>query len=332
MWIFHSETYAFIAVNDAAVAKYGYSREEFLHLTIWDIRPAEDNELLKETLKLRSPKTRDAGIWRHIKKSGEIFPVAIVSHDVLFDQQPCKMVMVTDMTGTIRNEEKLRDAYEKEKALYDELSTNYNRLEKVEHEGRQMAQVMDKINNLVLITGADDQITWCNQAFSQFTGFAPEEAIGKTPGELLSGQETDAEIVIRLRQAIRDRQFFEEEIISYKKNGEAYWTQLSISPIFDETGAFRFFVSVESVITERKEKEQKIGAQHAILQEIAWTNSHELRRPVSNLLGLISILKDATSEKEQQECLELLANCASELDQIVRETNQKAERLELKAS
>jgi len=330
MWVFHTETFAFIAVNDAAIDKYGYSQEEFLARTIWDIRPVEDHKLLKENLKLSSQEARDAGIWRHIKKSGEVFPVTVVSHDVFFNRLSCKMVMATDMTAIVQHEEKLKEAYRKEKALNNELAENYERIEKAEREGRLMAQVMDKINNLVLITGADDRITWSNKAFSRFTGFAAEEAVGKNPGELLSGHGTDAQTVIQLRQAIQDRNFFEEEMISYKKNGDAYWTQLSISPIFDETGAFSFFVSVESVITERKEREQKILAQHAILQEIAWTNSHELRRPVGNLLGLIGILQDTNSDQERQECLEMLARCSQELDQIIRDTNQKTQRMELK--
>jgi len=105
MWVFHKNTHVFIAVNDAAVAKYGFSRNEFSGMTIWDIRPSEEHERLAESLKVAHQGAQEMGAWRHIKKSGELFWVSIVTHDIFFDQQPCTMVMATDMTAIILNEE-----------------------------------------------------------------------------------------------------------------------------------------------------------------------------------------------------------------------------------
>jgi PAS domain S-box-containing protein len=323
MWVFHIETRAFVAVNDAAIAKYGYSRDEFLSMSIWDIRPAEDRDLLKEALKGNSERTRDVGRWRHIKRSGEIFPVSIVSHNVNFNQQPCKMVMVTDMTDVVQ----LQGAVRQEQELRDALAENYEKIKKAEQEGRIMAQIMDKINNLVVIVGADHLIFWVNQAFSQFTGYTLEDVIGKSPDDILFGPETDPQTIGRLREAAMEQLAFSDEMINYKKNGEPYWSQINISPIFDETGKLQFFVSVENVITERKDREQKIMAQHTALQEIAWSNSHELRRPVCSIQGLVTVLQAAKNEAERDECLTMLQRSSEELDQLLQNTNQRINEL-----
>jgi PAS domain S-box-containing protein len=199
MWLFNRNTYAFIAVNDAAIARYRYSKNEFLNMFIWDIRPPEDIMLLMETLKVPHQDTHEMGLWRHIKKSGEVFWVSIAMHDITFNQQPCSMVMATDMTDIVNNEEKLRLAYKHEKDLNIQLAGNY----------------------------------------------------------------------------------------------------------------------------------QVILAQHNILQEIAWSNSHELRKPVCSVLGLTGLLKDAATEEETRECLTLLEACTEELDQIIQKTIVKISQLEL---
>jgi PAS domain S-box-containing protein len=329
MWIYHKETLVFVAINEAALIKYGYSRDEFLKMTIRDIRPPEDYSLLEEMVKNDSEGIKEAGLWRHIRKSGDIFPVSVVSHNVWFDRHPCKMVMATDITLAVRNEQMLRDAYLNEKGLREELAANYELVRQSQEENRVMAHVIDKINNLVLIIKDDGSISWCNRAFTEFTGFPLNEVLGKNPGEVLFGPKTDPGTIQRLRQSITQKVFFSEELINYRKTGEPYWTQLTISPIYDEKNNFRFFMSVETVITEKKEKERKIRAQHAALQRIAWSNSHELRRPVCTIIGLISVLKDADNEQDRNHCLTALETCTRELDELVKQINQKINRMAL---
>ncbi|HEY8931655.1 MAG TPA: PAS domain-containing protein [Mucilaginibacter sp.] len=329
MWIYDKGTLAFIAINDAAVVKYGYSRDEFLKMTIRDIRPAEDNAPLDATLKNDSHSIKEVGLWRHIRKSGEIFTVSIVSHPVWFDRRSCNMVMATDVTAIVHNEKMLREAYLKEKELSEELAVNYELIRQSQEENRVMAHVIDKINNLVLIVKEDGLISWCNRAFTDFTGYPLNEIAGRPPREILPGPQTDPETIARLRESVNQKAFFSDELINYKKNGEPYWTQLTISPIYNEDGNFQFFMSVETVITERKEKEQKILAQHVALQKVAWSNSHELRRPVCTIIGLVAVLKDADNEKDRDHCLTALEKCARELDDLVRQINQKIDRMEL---
>src|SRR5215211_6257014 len=77
MWVYDVETLRFLAVNDAAIRRYGYSRAEFLSMSIMDIRPAEDVQLLADHLARRTAEVDHAGQWRHRKKDGSIITVDI---------------------------------------------------------------------------------------------------------------------------------------------------------------------------------------------------------------------------------------------------------------
>jgi PAS domain S-box-containing protein len=329
MWIYNTKTLAFIAVNNAAVDKYGYTRNEFLQMTLADIRPEQDVPRLIEVIEKNFNDYNEAGNWNHVRKSGEVFPVSITSHGVFFNGEYCKMVMATDITKQVHHEQQLRNAYLKEKELHEKLAANYQVLEKAEHENRLTGQIIDKINNMVLIVKEGGTILRVNQAFLDFTGYSREEVIGRNPAELLTGPATDRETLERLIQTIGRKEVFTGELINYKKNGEPYWTSVNLTPIFDENGVFQFGISVESVITEKKEKEQKILAQHAALQRIAWSNSHELRRPVSSIIGLVSLLRDIGDENEKVHCLDALEKCSKDLDAMIRSINNETEKMQL---
>ena len=104
MWIYDRDTLKFLAVNEAAVVNYGYSREEFLQLTLADIRPAEDVAALHETL-LNEPRgLSEAKTWRHRIKSGHVIFVSIRSNDLDYPDKKATMVSARDVTLLIEGE------------------------------------------------------------------------------------------------------------------------------------------------------------------------------------------------------------------------------------
>jgi PAS domain S-box-containing protein len=82
MWVYDTESLRFLEVNDAAIAKYGYSRDRFLHMTIKDIRPPDEIERLSAHLTHKSDGFGDAGIWTHRDASGRSFPVHLYTHSI----------------------------------------------------------------------------------------------------------------------------------------------------------------------------------------------------------------------------------------------------------
>ncbi len=102
MWVFDLETLRFLDVNDAAVQKYGYSRSEFLALTLEDIGPREDVPRLREALRSLKPNDRMIGIWRHKKKDGTIFDVEVLSTEVTILTRSARLVLLNDVTDRLR--------------------------------------------------------------------------------------------------------------------------------------------------------------------------------------------------------------------------------------
>ena len=106
MWVYDLETLSFLAVNAAVVGRYGYSPEEFLTMTIKDIRPSEDVPALLENVS-NSGEPNDAGAWRHQKKDGTIIDVEITSYPLTFAGRQAELVLANDITERKRAEEAL---------------------------------------------------------------------------------------------------------------------------------------------------------------------------------------------------------------------------------
>ena len=96
MWIYDVETLMILDVNDAAVARYGYSRDEFRRLTVKDIRPQEDIPKFME-LTAKLPHSDRTGPWRHVLRDGTTIQVLITSHSVTFDNHLARIVMAESL-------------------------------------------------------------------------------------------------------------------------------------------------------------------------------------------------------------------------------------------
>jgi PAS domain S-box-containing protein len=119
MWIYDVETLQFLEVNEAAVAQYGYSREEFLAMTIKDIRESEDVERLIASVKRPRAAWAPAGNWRHRLKSGRIIDVDITSHVIAFDGRSAALVVANDVTARTQALEAQRASEERYRNLFD---------------------------------------------------------------------------------------------------------------------------------------------------------------------------------------------------------------------
>lgn len=122
MWVVDSKTLAFLAVNDAAIRHYGYSREEFLSMTADQIRPEED---VAELLKAFQDQSRSYmhRTMRHRKKSGEVIDVDIVSFNLEFDGRPARLGVINDITDRVKAEQRALEIEER----YEALATERNR-------------------------------------------------------------------------------------------------------------------------------------------------------------------------------------------------------------
>ncbi len=119
MWIYDLDTLKFLEVNHAAVVHYGFSREEFLSMTLKDIRPKEDINAMLKDIELTRKEYNTAREWRHLKKNGELIFVGIVSYAIVYGKIPARHVMATDITNRKLAEEALRESEEQLKAIFE---------------------------------------------------------------------------------------------------------------------------------------------------------------------------------------------------------------------
>ena len=114
MWVYDLETWKFIDVNDAAIASYGYSRDEFLARSVLDIRPAEDVPKFMALLGPDAPDYLEASGLRHMRKNGEVILTDVFSHALKFEDRPARVSVAIDVTRRNQAEEQLRQALKME--------------------------------------------------------------------------------------------------------------------------------------------------------------------------------------------------------------------------
>lgn len=142
MWVYDMQTLRFLAVNEAATAHYGWSRDEFLAMTIADIRPPAQVAALEASLAGRQPGTsygfNRSGPWHHRCKDGRDIEVEVASNDIDFDGHPARIVLAVDMTERFRLER------ERERAL------------------RELADVLGRITDGFFALDNEDRFVYAN--------------------------------------------------------------------------------------------------------------------------------------------------------------------------
>lgn len=121
MWMFTSDEWKIVGVNNAALDMYGYSKEEFLQKQLIEMRPAED---VQEFLDYSNDKRLDKKIrthWRHQKKDGTIFHVELQSNEIIYNNQKVKLILVNDITQKMEAEARAEKSYNELKALASHL-------------------------------------------------------------------------------------------------------------------------------------------------------------------------------------------------------------------
>lgn len=142
MWVYDRDTLEFVAVNHAAVRQYGYSVEEFLRMTLKDIRPADDVPALLEDVSQPTLTLHRDGPLRHRKRDGKIITVEITAHSIDFEGRKACLVLASDITERRKLEEQFYQA---------------QRLESV---GRLAGAVAHDFNNLLTVINGYTEITF----------------------------------------------------------------------------------------------------------------------------------------------------------------------------
>jgi two-component system, cell cycle sensor histidine kinase and response regulator CckA len=234
MWVYDTETLRFLAVNDAAVQRYGYARDEFLAMTVADIRPPEDVPALRADILEPAHRLQTRGIWRHRWKDGTLRDVEVAAHSQTFGGRPARLVLALDVTDRLRAEGELRRTVELLKA------------------------VADGTTDAVFVKDRDGKYLLANPAAARFVGRADGDVVGRTDAELF-----DPDSARWVSE--RDRQVMTagaaETIVEELTAAGVTRTYLATkAPYRDENGAVIGVIGITRDVTELKRSQESLRA------------------------------------------------------------------------
>lgn len=167
------------------------------------------------------------------------------------------------------------------------------------------------------------KILFTNQAFTQMSGFETEDIINKSLEAFISVEADDDEFR-KFTASLKEKQECEIETISYKKNSEEYWVRFSMVPVFNTEKEHTHWISIQRDVTEQKkqekEKEQlikELTQNNKDLRQFSYITSHNLRAPLSNLLGLLELTRDIPIENDE---LKMIIDGFSKSTYLLNET------------
>ncbi len=199
MWVFDVETLRFLAVNDAAIVHYGYSRDEFLKMTIKEIRPSEDVPELIEAVARFSASLSRPEFWRHRKKDGSLIDVEITAHWLNFDGRAARLVLINDVTER-RRAEALRE---------------------------RLLAILEATTDLVAISQIEGPALYINAAGRKLLGISPDETVCLTDYRPESAKRLIMEQAIPT--AIRDKIWSGETCLRSRGGDEIAVSQVLIA-------------------------------------------------------------------------------------------------------
>ena len=229
--------------NEAAHQLFGLSDEELRAATRTTLVDPADPRLAV-ALKERNRRGAYRCELNYIRKDGSIRPAEVVS------------TIFAGKDGELRSSTMFRDVsdrYERERILLETITAL-----------RLRDQALGAISQGVLITGADRRITYANDAFTRITGYSLPEIAGLSCS-ILGGPQTSVETIEQLRAALSSTTPFHGEILNYRKDGSTFWNELSITPVFNETGELTQFVGVQRDITKRKAAELSLRESRGLI-------------------------------------------------------------------
>ncbi len=267
MFVYDIQTLGFLAVNDAAIGHYGYSREDFLSMDITRIRPQEEVGRLVAMVANLGMGVQRSGKWTHRKKDGTLINVEISSHGIVFGGREARFVIVQDITERMQAVEALKRSEEKYRDLFENA------------------------NDAIFIVSSDLRYLDANKKGIEILGYSREELASMKVTDLVPPEQiprTEAEF-----EKLRQRGAYEKFIGKVRtKDGRRLDVEISSSAIVED-GEVIGSRDIMRDITERKKMEDELLRAQKLesIGVLAGGIAHDFNNLLTAMLGNISLAK-----------------------------------------
>ncbi len=172
------------------------------------------------------------------------------------------------------------------------LAASLEKERQARDQAAKLARAIEQTEDAVILTDRAGVIEYVNTAFTKITGYKPEEAIGKTPGQLLKSGEQDQAFYQMIWEEVLSGETWHGALTNRKKSGEFYVADESISAIRDDTGAITHFVGVQRDVTERRwlEVQLKQAQKLEAIGKLAGGIAHDFNNLLTPILGHAELL------------------------------------------
>lgn len=297
MWVYDLETLDFLAVNETAVACYGYSKDEFLQMKITMIRPPSEVEHLLNHISSTDRTIQESGPWKHQFKDGTIIEVEIHSHSIEFDNRNARLVMALDISDRVEKERQIQEKNEEiamkneeyqlineslmqanvklQAALLqaqesDQLKTSF--LNNMSHEIRTPLNGIIGFSELL----CDDQVTLAERrqyyAYIEQNGNDLSTIVSNIVqlSQIETGQEKVVLKPFSIVQSLREMLFAFSH--NHQKNGIEY--NFVIQPEIEKTVVLVDEVKVKAILTQLLDNAFKFTSEGKISLIVNYANEH----------------------------------------------------------
>ncbi len=235
MWVYDLGTLKFLEVNNAAIDRYGYSRDEFLGMRMTDIRPAEDVPRLLEDVATNRTGLQHSGQWRHTLRSGKLVDVEITSHTLIFGGRNAELVVVHDVTDRNLIEQALRESEERYRELIQGV----------------------KDYAIFMLSPSGHVVSW-NQGAERIKGYKAGEIIGSHFSRFYPPEDVQSGAPERALQRAASDGRYEEEGWRIRKDGSCFLAHMVLTTVRDPKGELHGFSKITRDVTERKQADEAL--------------------------------------------------------------------------
>ena len=286
-------------VNEQGCSLLGYTRNSFCVTTSRDMAAPESLSAMTQFMKGLCLKKSGRCEMELQEAGGMRIPVEMRGH--LFDMHGARWVLCV-----------ARDLREWKK-IYGELLLQ--------------AKALNAAANAMVITDGLGRVEWSNPAFSTLTGYSQEEIEGCSLQDLLRSGEEEEDLYREVEKKLfAEGKPWHGELVNRRKDGTLYCEEETITPVKDANGKILHFICVKNDISSRKEMEAELrkAREKAEKSRIATSRflavmSHKIRTPLSDVLGVLELLRETELSEEQKNYLEIMQGSGDVLMSLVKD-------------